>query len=363
MYKLHGEKYISHIFIRETIMRVFYAPDNEKGLAFLAGYSKRFFYYIPILIGWFAPHSLFLPAALVDAFKSKNTYSREKDSYKLILSFFFGIFVFFTLISVKEYHYILPVAPACALLIARYFVNLQERGIQFKTPGFRIPYLLITIAYTAGITILLYTMKHLYPQKVFVYEYAIILTPLILIIPYIMKRKTPTLIALPVTMGIMMVFLVGRAIPLLNDNAVRIFAEEIKENLEEEDRIGVGSMNISQQRLYIYLNRHIAEANVKWKKQLDPVPLHKKRLRDFITSGSGIYLVISKDDYDRILPDELKTGLHFIDRRHTWKTRMKRGFTKEVIIDIFRGEKDILKDVLRHEVYLLTNKDILKGYK
>ena len=355
MYKLHGEKYLNHIFVRETIMRIFYAPDNERGLAFLASYSKRFFYYIPILLGWFAPYSLFLPNAIVDAFKSKNTYSREKDSYKLILSFFFGIFVFFTLISVKEYHYMLPLVPACALIVARYLVNLQERGTQFKSAGFTIPYLLITIVYTAGVAILLYTMNHLYPSEVAIYEYAIILAPLILIVPYVRKKHRSTLSALPLAMGILMVFLAGRAIPLLNDNSMCIFAEEIRKDLSEEDKVGVGSVNISQQRLGIYLNRHIEEVNVK-RKPPEAIPAHRRRIKTFLTSKDPVYLVISKEDYIKLVSDELKSGLVLLDRRETWKTRLKRSFNKDVIIQILRGEKDILKDILRHEVYLLTNK-------
>ena len=63
MYVLHGDKYLDHILIRETVMRVFYAPDNEKGLEFLKIYFKRILYYVPIVMAWFAPHSLFLPHA------------------------------------------------------------------------------------------------------------------------------------------------------------------------------------------------------------------------------------------------------------------------------------------------------------
>ena len=363
MYKLHGEKYVEHILIRETMMRVFYAPDNEVGLMFLKNYCKRFFYYIPILLGWFAPYSLFLPGAIIDSFKSRKTYSREKDSYKLMLSFFFGIFVFFTLISVKEYHYMLPIAPACALIIARYLVNLQERGIQFKSPGFKIPYFFIAVVYTLGLAIMLYTMKHLYPGGVAFYEYAVMLTPLIFIIPYIMKKKKLVLFTLPIAMSIALAFLAGRAIPLLNDNAMRIFAEEIRQDLKESDKIGVGSVNISQQRLYIYLNRHIDEVNVKWKDIDAAIPVHKMRLKDFITSGDNVYLLISKEDYTKLIPDELKSQLILLDNRETWKTRLKRSFNKEVVIKILRGEKDILKDILRHELYLLTNKGQGAGTK
>ena len=218
----------------------------------------------------------------------------------------------------------LPIAPACALIVARYLVNLQERRTQFRSWNFRIPYIAITIIYTVGIAILLYTMNHLYPGEVAIYEYTILLTALILILPYLRKKDKLTLSALPIAMGILMAFLAGRAIPLLNDNTKRIFAEEVKQDLKEGDRVGVGTVNISQQRLYIYLNRHIDEVNIRYKRGYDAVPLHEQKLRKFITSGDDIYLVISKDDYNEILPDEFKGELYLIDRRRTWKTRLKR---------------------------------------
>ncbi len=357
MYILHGDKYLDHILIRETIMRVFYAPDNEKGLDFLKVYFKMFFYYIPILLVWLAPYSLFLPQSLVNAFKSKNTYAREKDSYKLILCYFFGIFLFFTLISVKEYHYMLPIAPAFALIAARYLINLQERGALFKSPGFKIPYIFITFAYISSIAILLYTMNHVFPGTVALYEYTILLSPLILIVPYVMKREKIVLSALPAAMGILMLFLAGRAIPLLNDDSMRVFADEISQDLKEGDRVGIGSMDISQQRLSIYLNRRIEEPNVRWKKEYDPVPLHRLRLKEFLTSGGDVYLVISRHDYENILQDEFKAKLKIVDRRHTWKTRLKSSFSKEILVEVLKGEKDMLKDILRHEIYLLTDKE------
>jgi hypothetical protein len=250
----------------------------------------------------------------------------------------------------------LPIAPACALVVARYLINLQERGVQFRSLGFRIPYLLITIIYTGSIAILLYTMKRLYPRDVAIYEYSIILAPLILIVPYVKKNNKGALSALPIAMGVLMLFLAGRAIPVLNDNTMRLFAEEIGRDLKEGDKVGVGSINISQQRLGIYLNREIDEVNIKWPSD----SVHRDMIVKFLTSGDNIYLVISKEDYNRIIPDEFKSKLVLIDKRETWKTRIKRNFNKDVIGEILHGKVDILKDVLRHEVYLLTNKGAVK---
>ncbi len=355
MYRLHGEHYLDHIMVRETLKRLFYAPNNESGLAFFVQYVSRLFFYVPIIAGWLLPYTIFLPVALVNMFKSKDTYSRERDSYTFILSFFFAIFMFFTLVSVKEYHYMLPIAPAFALIISRYLLNLQERGALFSSRGFTVPYRLLTVLSAAAIVCLLYTMRHLYPQQVMPYSYTVLLVPLVLIIPYRQRHAQRALSAIPVTVALIMLFLTGRAIPLLNDNAMRTLAERIAETIKEGDRVGVGSVNISQQRLGIYLDRHIEEVNVKWKSP-EAVPENKRRIARFLDSGDDLYLVIARKDFIRYVDEERLEELTVVARKKTWKTRLKRSFSRQIILEILQGKTDLLKDVLRHEIVLVTNK-------
>lgn len=343
MYILHGDRYLNNILIVEAVKKIFSVHNNES-----------IFFYIPVLISWFLPYALFLPAALADSFKSKKTYSLERDSYKLILSYFLGIFVFFSLISVKEYCNMLPLAPAIGLMIARYLINLEERRTQFKSVGFNIVYALVAIVYTAGITGILYTMRHIYSSKVAGYEYLIGLAPLIIILPYIGRKSKAALFAIPVAMAVLMLFLAGRAIPLFNDRVLPAFAEEIKQNLKPGDKIGVGSVDISRQRLGISLDMPVEEVSVR-QKSPDAFSLHKDKVVNFFTSGGKVYLVIAEDDYMALVPDEIKSKLTIMDRREMWKTRLKRSINKEAIIEVLRGKKDFLRDVLRHNALLLTN--------
>lgn len=344
MYVLYGGKYLNSMLIGEAVKRIFSVHDNES-----------IFFYIPVLIGWFLPYSLFLPAALTDSFKSKKTYSLERDSYKLILSYFLGIFAFFSLVSVKEYYNMLPLAPALGLMIARYFINLEERKTQFKSIGFNIVYVLSAIVYAAGVAGVLYTMRHLYPSRIMVYEYLMGLTPLIIILPYIRRKSRAVLFAIPAAMCVLMLFLVARAIPLFNDKVLPAFAEEIKQGLKPGEKVGVGSVDISQPRLEASLDMPVEEINIKQKSPDAPL-LHKDKLVSFLTSGGKVYLVIAEDDYAALVPDEIKSGLTRIDAREMWKSRLRRSINKAAILEVLRGKKDILKDVLRHKVYLLTNK-------
>lgn len=355
MYKLHGDAYLNHIIAKEALERMFYSPGGKTGAAAIANYLKHFFDYVPALLAFFIPHSLFLPAALIDAFKNKERSPREKDSYKLALSFFLTIFILFTLISSKIYHYMLPISPAFALLAAAYLTKLEESGSLFKSRNFRAMYTLVIIPYSLGITVLLYTMRHLYPAQTPFYNYALILVLLILAIPYWKKKGSAALFAIPLATAIVMIFFAGRALPLLNDDTLSIFGDEIKVTLKKGDRVGVGSMDISQQRLGLYLNMPIEEVNVRWKDAEQALPAHRQKLEQFLAPGAKAYLVISEDDYEKAIPDKLKENLSIIDERESWKTRLKYGFTKDTFRDILSGKKDLLKDVLRHKLYLLNN--------
>jgi len=343
MYMLHGDRYLNNILIGEAVKKIFFGHDSES-----------IFFYIPVLISWFLPYALFLPAALADSFKSKKTYSLERDSYKLILSYFLGIFVFFSLASVKEYYNMLPLVPALGLMTARYFINLEERKTQFKSAGFNIVYVLVAIVYTAGLTGVLYTMHHIYSSRVAGYEYLIGLAPLIIILPYIGRKNKAVLFAIPVAMAVLMLFLAGRAIPLFNDRALPAFADQIRQNLKPGDKVGVGSVDISQQRLGIFLDMPVEEVNVK-QKSPDALLQHKDKIVNFLTSGGKVYLVIAEDDYMALVPDEIKSKLTIMDERQMWKTRLKRSINKVAILEVLRGKKDLLKDVLRHKALLLIN--------
>jgi hypothetical protein len=250
----------------------------------------------------------------------------------------------------------LPIAPAFGLLVARYLINLERKGLQFKSPNFNIMYVAIVVFYAIGIPILLYVMHHIYPADIPLYNYAIVLLPLLLIVPYWQKKGMASLFALPAATCIFMMFFTGKVLPLLNDNIFPRFSEEIRQDLKEGDKVAVGSIDISQQQLGVYLDMPIDEVNVRWKDLEAAFSIHQEKLIKYMTSGSDFYLVISENDYARFIPDNLKTKLVILDEKDTWKSRLKGVFRKSVARDVLSGKKDLLKDVLRHKVYLVTNK-------
>lgn len=83
----------------------------------IGGHGGTILFYIPILFLGFFPWSGFLPAALVQAL-----HERDEDPQRAVqflgAVWVLGVFIFFTLSSTRLPHYIAPLFPAAALLVA-----------------------------------------------------------------------------------------------------------------------------------------------------------------------------------------------------------------------------------------------------
>jgi 4-amino-4-deoxy-L-arabinose transferase-like glycosyltransferase len=81
-----------------------------------------FWYYVPVLLGTFAPWSFFLPVALWRSFRRR---AADPHGESLFLLLWIGIYlVFFSMAVSKLATYILPIFPAAALLVGRLWDEL-----------------------------------------------------------------------------------------------------------------------------------------------------------------------------------------------------------------------------------------------
>src|SRR2546421_3082284 len=82
----------------------------------IGGHGGTILFYIPILLLGFFPWSGFLPSALVEALRERQDPQRALQT--LCAVWVLGVFIFFTLSSTRLPHYIAPLFPAAALLVA-----------------------------------------------------------------------------------------------------------------------------------------------------------------------------------------------------------------------------------------------------
>ena len=111
MLLLHGEGYVASAR-GDTITRFFSIVGLHGGTVL---------FYVPVLLLGFFPWSGFLPAALVQALRGSRKATIQDPSRALaVLSgvWVLGVFIFFTLSSTRLPHYIAPMFPAAALLVA-----------------------------------------------------------------------------------------------------------------------------------------------------------------------------------------------------------------------------------------------------
>src|SRR5881409_1270720 len=83
----------------------------------IGGHGGTILFYIPILFLGFFPWSGFLPAALVQALRERDE-DPQRAVQLLCALWVLGVFIFFTLSSTRLPHYIAPLFPAAALLVA-----------------------------------------------------------------------------------------------------------------------------------------------------------------------------------------------------------------------------------------------------
>ncbi len=148
MFMIHGEVYIAAAQANTTGR---FANPME-------GHGGTILFYIPILFLGFFPWSAFLPASLYLSLKDwkifRETTADRSAEQKLAMFcglWIIGILVFFTLSATRLPHYIFPLFPAAAILVALFW----ERSIHEKSPtGLTVSIrILATIGYVFGLAL------------------------------------------------------------------------------------------------------------------------------------------------------------------------------------------------------------------
>ena len=85
---------------------------------------EPFYYYIPAL-GAFAPWILFFPGACISAFSQKR--QKWSRAYLLVVIAFAATFLLFSSVGSKREYYLLPLYPALAILVAKYWDEYLTR--------------------------------------------------------------------------------------------------------------------------------------------------------------------------------------------------------------------------------------------
>ena len=120
------------------------------------GIQSRFWYYLPLLLGGLFPWSLFLLVALVAA--TRRLIAGRDPALLLVIAWFLGGLLLFSLGGKKAIRYLLPILPAAALLVG-WYLN-QQLARRRASLGAMLSGLLITLLAGLIATALLWGLAH-----------------------------------------------------------------------------------------------------------------------------------------------------------------------------------------------------------
>ncbi len=149
MFQIHGEAYWAA------------AQANTTGrfMSPMEGHGGTLLFYLPVLLVGFFPWSAFLPTVVYQSLKPWKTHwqgqgfaSKEKNLEFFLSIWVAGLLVFFTLSATRLPHYIYPLFPAAAVLVAlwwkRYLNGEASVGVRWSLR------LLFGVGYLLGIAII-----------------------------------------------------------------------------------------------------------------------------------------------------------------------------------------------------------------
>jgi len=136
---MHSDRGL-YLVYRENVVRYF-EPFDHRGPIYL---------YLYIIFLLMAPWSVLLPGALANLHSAPADSDRRVHSDRFTLVYFWATFVFFTLSGSRRSYYLLPILPACALIVARLVTSPIESLSSIAWRLTRIGYWLIAIATLGG---------------------------------------------------------------------------------------------------------------------------------------------------------------------------------------------------------------------
>ena len=133
-----GNEYTQNILVKQTVGR---AIDSYS-------HKQPFYYYLVNFPADFNPWTIFIPSAIILFWRKKKQGGTLNLTFPLV--WFAGTFIFFSLVSGKRNLYLLPLYPAAALLMARFWYDVIEAAKEQPAKLITIPFYILFGALALG---------------------------------------------------------------------------------------------------------------------------------------------------------------------------------------------------------------------
>ena len=296
-----GNEYTQNILFKQTLGRTVESFAHK----------EPFYFYFSGFPVDFLPWSLFVPAAVLYFWKYR---SRSKDIL-LPLVWFAFTFAMFTLVSGKRDLYLLPLYPAAAMLMARFFNDFIRSDEVFaelsRSKFFMVPcYLIAGALPAAGVAGIIMLIGNMGPVKnlssgrwvLFAAACAALAAGAVWLQKrqeWQLVRRLPYLVVACTT--IVYAFFVGVILPVLADaRPEHAFCETIVKTVRPEDKLYA---TFPPHFFNYFLHRkHIAEVQ------------DIEEIRKLIDSPEKIYCLARDTDYEQ-LPEDIKSRITVLEKK------------------------------------------------
>jgi 4-amino-4-deoxy-L-arabinose transferase-like glycosyltransferase len=256
------------------------------------GHREPFFYYFWNFPADFLPWTLFVPSAIIYGLKTK-----EKKEVLFLLLWFSLVFIFFSFAQAKRELYILPVYPAAALMVGKFWadVGTKKEGDPrlLSWPLF----LMLAIFFVTGTAAPFMAPKfgHRYLTNALEIGLATAVIfaggSVLAFLSYRSKRKALTffiIVAMIFTFGLYGVF---RVFPEVNRyKSARPLSQEVANMMGPDDQLGVYGVEGADYNYYTGCDRMIRFED-------------KKTLKASLRSSGRIFCILQERDYNTLKQD------------------------------------------------------------
>ena len=177
---LGGDAYAKGLLLKQSVGRAVNSFAHKRPI----------WWYIPVVIGFSMPWFLY------GKFWQKLKNIKIDNSLKFLLIWIVGAFIIFSLISGKQVHYLIPIVPAIAMLIARVFSTLNLAIYRARVIG--ILFLILATAFAIAPKFINKELHYLIDFKAIIISSAILLSYAI----FLMFKKFKSKMALVKSLAI-----------------------------------------------------------------------------------------------------------------------------------------------------------------
>lgn len=354
---LHGNEYLNNVWSLEIIkkLNIGGSPAICSGwppvLGGLTHYFLSVFYYFGMIFLRHLPWSVFLPAAIFSLPRRAVSYrGREKCGLHLILAWFFAVFVIITAIWSRESYYILPLSAPLAIFMGCYLADITEENNLCRSMLFIIPFILFIVLSAVIFAAWTCISFYVFDKSIFSLSLLMWLFPISMLTAYFLRNRKKIL--LPVSLcGTAIAcfgYFAGSALPLLNNDPLPHFADEIRQVIKEGDLIATESESVSYHRLNVYLDAYSV------------IGIRKDSLNDFLSNkDKRAFCLVSAKHYEEFVAESLKKRLYILDKAPDWKRIDKQNlrYFKNLGLFILQNKRGAVKEALKEEIYLVSNKE------